>query len=291
MDPQLFMGINEFADELLKGERSGKYSPVEYAQWLEDFADAAEKHLGEAKARSKGKQKPEFRRMAVDVAIAAGLGHFFGAKFRAGILFGIYLRSGDRAALELSIKTYHKARNYWIQLSEIAKDVYKHDITVGGEDVVRGHWLDRLPAIDEDIDYMRKILEQIPISNLAQQENIRLAVQEALGRPGFRAVVCEHNQPGHFDPGDPLHIELSVEGAVKSVKLYYRHVNQAERFRSIEMEQAVKNFKAAIPADYTNTLYPLQYYFELRETPEKAWLYPGLTAKLTRQPYFVVRKS
>ena len=45
MDPQLFSGINEFADEMLKGRRSGKYSPVEYAQWLEDFAEATIKIL------------------------------------------------------------------------------------------------------------------------------------------------------------------------------------------------------------------------------------------------------
>jgi hypothetical protein len=29
LDPQLFSRINDFADELLKGERSGKYSPIE----------------------------------------------------------------------------------------------------------------------------------------------------------------------------------------------------------------------------------------------------------------------
>ena len=37
MDPQLFLRINDFAEELLKGERSGKYSPIEYAQWIEDL--------------------------------------------------------------------------------------------------------------------------------------------------------------------------------------------------------------------------------------------------------------
>jgi hypothetical protein len=36
------MSINDFADELLQGERSGKYSPIEVAQWLEDLAGAAQ---------------------------------------------------------------------------------------------------------------------------------------------------------------------------------------------------------------------------------------------------------
>src|SRR5260370_32650187 len=38
LDPQLFGRINDFADELLKGERSATYSPIEVAQWTEDYA-------------------------------------------------------------------------------------------------------------------------------------------------------------------------------------------------------------------------------------------------------------
>src|ERR1700682_5769264 len=39
---------------------------------------------------------------------------------------------------------------------------------------------------------------------------------------------------------------------------------------------------------YTDSQYPLQYYFELRQGPESAWLYPGFADNLTGQPYFVV---
>ena len=46
--------------------------------------------------RSPGKDRPEYRRLAIDVAIQAGLGRFFGAKFRAGVLYRIYEQTGDR---------------------------------------------------------------------------------------------------------------------------------------------------------------------------------------------------
>lgn len=290
MDPQLFMRINDFADEVLSGKRSGKYSPIEYAQWVEDFADAASKHLEQAKAKAKGIQTPEFRRMTVDVAIAAGLGRFYGTKFRSGVLFRIFQQSGDRTALELSLKTYHKARNIWIELSNTARDIYKHDITVGDTDLIRGHWLDRLPAIDQDIDFMRNILDKTPVSNAPQPDNVRSAIHEALGRPERPSAICHHNKPKHFKAGKPLALEISIENAVESVRLYYRHVSQAERFKTVEMQQSGKSFRATIPADYTNSEYPLQYYFEMRDKPEKAWLYPGLTPKLTQQPYYVVHR-
>jgi len=290
MDPQLFLRINDFVGELLKSECSGKYSPVEYAQWIEDYADAAAKHLSQAESHAAGTQGPEFRRMAIDVAIQVGLGRFFGAKFRAGVLYAIFEHSGDRTALELSLKMYQKAREHWAEFANSAKDIYKPDITIGELDVIRGHWLDRLPAIDEDIELMANKLEQTQRSSDTQQDNVRLAIEEAMGRPKRDFTVCHHIQPKHFKVGEPLDLELSIEKAIASARLYYRIVNHAERYQTVEMQLIGKSYRVSIPADYTNSQYPLQYYFELKEGPEKAWLYPGFTADLTNQPYFVVRK-
>jgi hypothetical protein len=291
MDPQLFSRINDFAEELLKGERTGKYSPVEYAQWIEDFADAAFNHLAQAKMQSRRKQEPEFLRMAVDVAITAGLGRFFGAKFRSGLLYAIFEQSGDLRALELSLQMYRKARDFWIELANVAKDIYEPDITVGEMDIQRGHWLDRLPAINDDIDFMAKKLDQTPKSAAPQQENVRLMIQEALGRPKRESAICRHQQPARFALGEPLDLQLSAENNVGSVRLYYRHVNHAERFTSVEMERTGNRLRANIPSDYTNTEYPIQYYFELRNRPDNAWLFPGFNTDLTGQPYFVVRRA
>ena len=291
MDPQLFLRINDFAAELLKGERSGKYTPIECAQWIEDYADTAAKHVAQAESQAAGKKRAEFRRMAVDVGIQAGLGRFFGAKFRAGVLYAIFEQSGDRIALELSLTTYQKARGHWAELANRARNVYKPDITVGEMDVQRGHWLDRLLAIDEDLALMAKKLEQTQNSTVPQQDNVRLALQEAMGRPVRASAVCHHIQPNQFQKGKSLDIEFSIEEAIGSVRLFYRHVNHAERFETVEMQLTGESYRATIPADYTNSQYPLQYYFELKEGPQKAWLYPGFTADLTNQPYFVVRNA
>ena len=48
---------------------------------------------------------------------------------------------------------------------------------------------------------------------------------------------------------------------------------------------------ATIPGEYTNSPYPLEYYFELHNGAGQAWLYPGFDATLANQPYFVVRQA
>ena len=290
LDPQLFSRINDFAGQLLKGQRNGKYSPIEVAQWLEDYAAVALKNLAQLEAQAVRKDRPEYRRLAIDVALEAGLGRFFSAKFRSGVLYGIYEQSGDRAALEESLKAYRAARAAWAELANRARGVYVSDITVGENPQLRGHWLDRLPAIDADIAGMSKRLDQ---AKSGASQPVRLAIQEALGRPRRVSFSWRHTPPEKFHPGQPLQIELSVEKGPKpvSVRLYYRHVNQAERYESAEMQARDGRYGATLSGSYTDSNYPLQYYFELKQGPDIAGLYPGFTADLTNQPYFVVRRG
>ena len=271
LDPQLFSRINDFADELLDGERSGKYSPIEVAQWLETLAG----ELG----------PQESRRVEIDVAIQSGLGKFFAAKFRAAVLYRIHQRSGDRAALEQALKYYRAARAAWAELAERAKDVYVSDITVGELPWLRGHWLDRLPAIDADI----VLLEQrLPSSRLTSDPKVKAAVEEATGRPRRFATPIRHSPPDRFHRGQAITLELSGP-MLASARLYYRHVNQAERWQSIDMDRTSSSYRATIPSEYTASLYPLQYYFELRSDPDNAWISPGFPPDLSGPPYHVIR--
>lgn len=284
LDPQLFSRINDFADELLKGERSGKYSPIEVASWLEGHADAA----ASAMKQAGGKEGAAFRRIAVDVSIEAGIGGFFAAKMRSGVLYRIHQRTGDRQALEQALRAYRGARAIWVGFAEAAKSIYVPDVTVGELPWLRGHWADRVAAMDVDIAEMEKRLESAKPSD---DPRVAIAIREAMGRPKRPSAGCTHKAPARFQPNRPLELAISVEGKTASARVYYRHVNQAERFQSIEMEGAAGRYTAAIPATYLDTQYPLQYYFELRESPESAWLHPGFNADLDNQPYYVVRRA
>ena len=282
-DPQLFSRMNDFADALVAGEWDGKYSPIEVAQWIEDYAAAATKSLAGTKGNS-----AEHRRMAVDVTIQAGLGRFFGAKFRGGVLYRIYQKTNDRVALEQSLAQYRKARTAWAELADAAKGIYMTDVTIGELPQLRGHWLDRLPAMDKDIAAVQKELESAKAGE--RDAKAVAAIKEALGRPERATLRCEHNPPAHLTTGQGVDLAITVPAQGASVRLFYRHVDQAERFETIEMQAQGRTHRAAVPASYTDSDYPLQYYFEIKQTSGKASLYPGLGADLTQQPYFAVRR-
>ena len=289
LDPQLFSRINDFADELLSGKGSGKYSPAEVARWLDSYAAAATKHLAHAAAVTKGKQRPEYRRLAMDVTIQSSLGRFFAAKFRAGVLYRIYEQTAARSALKASLSQYRQARAAWAELAGAADGVYMADVTVGELPQLRGHWMDRLPAMDRDLQALSAKLETDkpaePFALVAQ------AIKKVLEPPPRPALTCRHTPPARCVPGQPLLLILSVAEEVSTVTLYYRHVNQAERFERLLLHLGPEGYSATIPSGYTDSRYPLQYYFEISTVHAGALFFPGFSKELTNQPYMVVRLS
>ena len=287
LDPQLFYSMNEFADDLLKGERSGKYTPIEVARWLENYAAAAVESLARGERRAVKMDRPEYRRLTIDIAVAAGLGRFFAAKFRAGALYRIFEQTGDRAALEESLKAYKTAREAWAGIAARTKGVYMADITVGEARHLRGHWVDRLTDIDADIVGLAAKRDS---AKPAEKDGpVARVIAEVLGTPQRPSASAYHAPASTFRPGDVFPLELAVQKDYASVRLYYRHVNQAERWESESMQSGGRVWRASIPAAYTQGPYPLQYYFELKETLRSAVLYPGLGDQLTNQPYFLMR--
>jgi hypothetical protein len=105
-----------------------------------------------------------------------------------------------------------------------------------------------------------------------------------------------HQPPASFRRGQPVHIELEARpvdalATPITINLRYRHVNQAELYRVAPMTGEGRRYAATIPADYTDSPYPLEYFFELRDGEGHAWLYPGFAADLANQPYFVIRQA
>jgi hypothetical protein len=279
-DPELFLRIDDFAGELLAGSPSAKYSPLEVAQWLEDLADATDRQLSQI-----GRADPAaVRRLTIDAAIQSALGRFFAFKMRSAVLWSIFRRTGDPQAREEALKTYRAARQVWADLAAKGK-VYVSDIAYGPQPHLRGHWLDRLPAIDQDIADMEKAQPQ------ATGRNAAGAIAVVRARPQRPAPGCRHTPAKTFRPGEPMEVALTfARESDRSVVLHYRRVDQAESWRKTQMQPRAGAYRAAIDADYTRSPYPLQYYFEIGESQART-IYPGFAPDLANVPYFVVESA
>ena len=303
LDPEFFLSIDEYSDELLGREPSGKYSPAWVANQLETDAENASARLHGAKSSVRDAGSAEFRRLAADVAIQAGLGRFFAAKFRAGVLYALYERTQYRPALEAELKAHRAARAAWAELAEQARNVYVPDVTFGPDYFQRGHWLDRLPAIDGDIADMAALLKQPPAKQATAAK-----IDEKLIKQAMRAVFARskdnehpplaglHEPAASFRRGQTLIIVAHVPkvgnlARISGLRLRYRHVNQAETWQMIEMKRVGDDYQAVIAAAYTDSPFPLQYYFQIRNVSGNAWLHPGLEHRWHGQPYFFVRSA
>jgi hypothetical protein len=284
VDPQLFLTTDETAALFLGGEPSGKYSMLEVAHWLEDYATEVNRHIakvGEATS-------PETRRATIDVRIQAGLGQFFAAKFRAGVLFGFHEKAGDVRSLEEALRAYRTARAHWVSVIYLAKGVYATDLSASDRFSERGAWADKLEGIDADI----KRLQAKRAGTNKPDPKTEAAVVAMLAKPVRESGQCRHQSPTGFKRAEPLRLTIGMDGKeVSSVHLHYRQVNQAERYQKAEMTSSGSDYTAEIPQSYTDSPFPLQYYFEIKSAANKAWLYPGFNADRTNQPYFVLRSG
>jgi hypothetical protein len=288
LDPQLFSTIVEHVGDLLAGRPNPKYSPIEVATWLENFTHSSAKALTDARLQATSHRSPEFRRLEEDVLIQIALGQFFSAKLRSGVLFEIYLQTGSADAAKRALAEYKQARDVWAAMASRADRVYVADITYGETPMRRGNWSARLAAIDRDIAAMEN-KPSLPATTAGRAEKAVLAATGRLARPSNN---CRHTPPAGFHPGQPLTLSLAVTGETlpDSVRLYYRHVDQAERWVTLAMQPSQEGFSASIPGEYTNSAFALQYYFALTQKTDAAWLYPGFNSTLSNQPYYAIAK-
>ena len=192
LDPQLFSTIEEHAASMLEGRPSARLSPVEVADRLFVGAFAAKVHLNDAVHAEPSNLA--VRRAAVDISVQAGLGHFFAHKLRAGVLYSLFDRTQAGEFLDAAISAYQAARDEWHTIAALTRDVYARDVSYGPGAFQRGHWEDRLPAIEHDLSLMR---EQRSRAKPAQSTHAAL-VAAVLKAPPATEVWVSHTPPATF---------------------------------------------------------------------------------------------
>ena len=280
-DPQLFSSMRECAAEWL-GDGGARISPLQVASWLDDIGQDVQATFSRiGKVRS-----VEDDRLKTDTEIQVELGHFFAHKFRAGVLFAIYEATQDRGVLEAVIGQYEAARDRWKAVIGGGDGLYG-DLSCSDMLSERGAWADKLPLIQADLDAIKGLRAQ---ARIGYDPKLVALVQEVLVPQTYRAANLSHVPPSGFKPGEALAVAFDASADVRGVTLWYRHVNQAERWQSLAATQDGSTWRSAIAADDTNSPYPLQYYAEVQHGPRDRRLYPGFAAWPAPQPYIVLRR-
>ena len=287
-DPEIFTSIDEHVEELLSGKWSGRHSPEEAAGWLDRLAQRAEEAMAAARASGATVTSASFRRVAVDVAAQAGIARFFAGKFRAGIAYSLFKRTEDRSFLTAAVASYEAAREAFASVASVTSGVYQKDLAFGNRVSEHGHWADRLPAIDDDLQALRHEVQAVGPSGKKPGVQLRRP-------PEGERLRFAHVPPAGFRPGEAVRIDGSVGARFKGrVVLHYRHVNQGETYKTAEMAAEGERFSATIGGEYSTSPYALMYFFSLHAEGGDAWLSPGMDVGdevlLAAQPYHLVRQ-
>ncbi|HXE09408.1 MAG TPA: hypothetical protein VN612_16005 [Acidobacteriaceae bacterium] len=277
LDPQLFTTIGQHAENLVSSKVDARYNSSEVIAALESLVATSNNALAKARTSAGAKARtPEFRRAEEDILILNGLGSYFANLFRAGLHYSFSEGAQSLAALR-------KARESWTTMATSAQKVYASDISYGSTKWRRGDWADRLAVIDAHI---------AALENEVRENSEKYADERALRMPTppRPSVPAHHTAADSFHSGSELRVSIDTPPAVTEAILWYRHVNHGERWRSTIMQTSAGNsHSAVIPADYTNSPYPLQYYFELR-TANAATLHPPFNSTWSNQPYYAIHK-
>lgn len=284
LDPQLFTTIDQHAKDLASGIPNARYNTSEVIQWIETLVATSTKSLAVARTAAglKGRT-PEFRRAEEDILILNGLGSYYADLFRAALYYSINFHQPEPDARAQCLVACRSARDAWAIMAKRAQSVYAADISYGSTPFRRGHWADRLAAIDADLALLKKTLGN---------ESVRpgpgnTAIVRAATSTQRPAIAAKHTAPRSFRPGSDLSLALSTPASATAAILWYRHVNHGERWLSAPMTRSGGTHNVNIPDNYTASPYPLQYYFEIH-TATSATLHPAFNPTLSNQPYYTI---
>lgn len=290
LDPELFASPDDFADALIAGTPLPRHTPFEVAGWLDELAGLTHHHVRAAREVASGasdiRDRPQLERMAIDAEIAAGLGEFFAAKLRAAVAWGLHGQTGRIDGLSNCLDHYRAARANWAALADVAS-AYRDDLPFGQMPYQRGHWRDRLPAIDADL---------AAVSRHQDQCNCRTA--DLPIQPWQQLTVeLTHQPPADVCAGRPVLITATVAEPGIRLALRYREVDQSRRWVELPMSRSGSDrcrWTVEIPGSAISGDFHLQYRFVGHrpadgDQPAAVGLWPGLDpVRLDRQPYHLL---
>jgi hypothetical protein len=287
-DSALFATAREYAEHLLAGETCHLYTPLDVADWLDDMADGCEMALTRAR-RAADFGRPEVQRITADVQILGGIARHFAERFRAACWAELFVATKVSALMEPVLDHARRAVLAWEGIAAVSRDLYPDDITYGPQSWLRGSWHSRLPEMQAELLDLESLRGYGGTESVQPDARAAAAIEALRARRPTVAGGPLTESDGRFAPGRPYAVRIRSVADADPI-LHYRHVNQAERWRSTAMHRNGDGFAAEIPADYTESDFHLQYFVSLTRQGQ-AVLVPGLEGNLANEPYVTVLQA
>ncbi len=287
-DSALFANAREYAELLLKGETSHRYTPLDVADWLDELAVGCETALSKARV-SQDFGRAEVQRMFIDIEILSGIARHFAEKFRAACWAELFIATKVTALIEPMVDHATRSVAVWERLAAVSRDVYHTDLTYGPESWLRGSWHARLPEMQAEL------LDLVAIRRFGGTESVQPDAKTSAAIAALKArrstladpIVVQAGKS--FAAGQAFPISIKAQADMAPI-LHYRHINQAERWKSMPMEKRGDGYAAEIPAGYTQSDFHLQYFISLTRQGQSV-LTPGLERNLANEPYYTVLQT
>ena len=283
-DHGLFYGIDEYAHDACTAHRAqGKYTPDQYADWLEELgADVL--RLAE-KIKGSGNLTPEAKAACIDMTMTAHLGLYHAWKIRCALALACWRETGDRQYLPACRDACRDMIAEWKKLSALGDEAYYHDLDFSSAGTLtrRGTWSGLTVELERDKASIDAILTEQGVTD-----------DEPAPASAPEPVPDEINAefPKQAKAGRPLVITAAAAGLLQPAALpvlHYRNVNQkAGEFRTLPMEKQNGVYIAAIPAAEVTVNFDLMAYITVQAPGGACALFPGVYHPRYPYPYAVI---
>ncbi|MDB5535894.1 MAG: hypothetical protein JWQ65_769 [Devosia sp.] len=287
-DSALFVSAREYAELLLVGQSSHRYTPLDVADWLDDMAEGCETALTQAR-RSADFGRAEVQRILTDVQILGGIARHFAEKFRAACWAELFVATKVSSLIEPVLDHARRSVLAWEGIAAVSRDLYHDDMTYGPQSWLRGSWHSRLPEMQAELLDLEAMRGGGKTESVQADAASLEAIAALKGRRKTLADPITVRSDKSFVGGKPFAVSVQTDADTAPV-LHYRHINQAERWMAVPMQPREGGYGAEIPAAYTQGEFHLQYFISLTRQGQSV-LVPGLERNLANEPYYTALQT
>ncbi len=279
-----------FVEDVADGKLTGKWTPSQVVTQLNGLAKATLNALRRAGANVGNKSDAEFLATQLDLSVHAWLAQFHAEKTMAAMQLGFFQTTGESGRLPVARDHMQNARSAWQRIVAATDGVYHNDLVFGhtkgskrsrGSHYHSGHWKDRLPEIDADIEDLDALIKKH--HPLADRYKPFPAEKLSEFPPNI-----DHEPIESVSVGEDLTIRAKVASRrpIKLVRLHFRPLDQTADWQHINMKTLKGDqYEAIVSFDKVKPRWDFMYYIEALDD-RAGTLWPSWQEQ---QPYVVVK--